>query len=81
MITIVLTVNPIITPRTFNFFAACEAAMASCTLPAAYSESTYVNIYLTNNLAPMQLTFSEYEIAAIPKHIQQNRKLMRENAM
>ena len=40
MVIIVLAVIPITTPRMFNFLAACEAAMASGILPAAYSEST-----------------------------------------
>jgi len=37
-----LMVAPTMTPRMLSFLAACEAAMASDILPAAYSESTYI---------------------------------------
>ena len=43
MMTIELMVIPITNPRMLNLLAACDAAMASGILPAAYSESTYVS--------------------------------------
>ena len=70
---------PNASPSKFNLLAIREAAVAACTLPAAYSESTYVNT-ITTVREIVLLTFSEYTIAAIPKHIQQNKKLMIENA-
>jgi len=74
---------PNASPSKFNLLAICEAAVAACTLPAAYSESTYVDtitLMLYTVRENKLLTFSEYAIAAIPKHIQQNKKLMIENA-